>query len=395
VQNVKSGERKIVLQNGADARYLPSGHIAYAVGGVLFAASFDVRRLETRGSPVGVIEGIARSPIGVAYFAFSNTGTLVYRAGPVNGLGAGQAVLVLVDRKGDTQPLKVPAASYGIPRVSRDGKRVAYQIDDGKDSSIWIYELSGAAAPRRLTLPGTGANRYPIWSSDNLRVAFQSDREGDLGIWWQPADGSGVAERLTKPDKGITHVPDSWSPDGQHFSFTEEKDNHSAVWTYSLQDKKATLFAEMGGASFNWSVFSPDGHWLAYQLSAQPNSRLYVKPFPPTAIAYLAPEDADAHHPVWAPDGKELFYVAGPSLFGSMSFNTQPSVSFGSPVRAPKSGFATNVPSGVRTYDILPDGKHFIGVVAAGQAQPGPAGSPPLQVVLNWFEDVKQRAPGK
>jgi len=228
-----------------------------------------------------------------------------------------------------------------------------------------------------------------------LRVAFQSDREGDLGIWWQRADGSGVAERLTKPDKKITHVPDSWSPDGQHFSFTEEKDNHGAVWTYSLQDKKASLFAEMAGSSFNWSVFSPDGHWLAYQLSAQPNSRLYVKPFPPTAIAYLAPEDGDAHHPVWSPDGKALFYVAGPSLFGSMGFNTRPSVNFGSPVRAPKSGFSTNVPSAVRTYDIFPDGNHFIGVVAAGQAQPGSAGSPPLQVVLNWFEDVKQRAPGK
>ncbi|HSP69929.1 MAG TPA: hypothetical protein VLN48_19535, partial [Bryobacteraceae bacterium] len=395
VQALKSGDRKVVLQSGADARYLPTGHIVYALGGVLFAASFDLRRLETRGSPVGVIEGIARSAIGTAYFAFSNTGTLVYRQGAVNGVGAGQAVLVMVDRKGDTQPLKVPAAAYGFPRVSRDGKRAAYQIDDGKDSSIWIYELSGAAAPRRLTLPGTGVNRYPIWSSDNLRVAFQSDREGDLGIWWQRADGSGVAERLTKPNKGITHVPDSWSPDGQHFSFTEEKDSRGVVWTYSLQDKKATLFAEMAGASFNWSVFSPDGHWLAYQLSAQPNGRLYVKPFPPTAVAYLAPEDADAHHPVWSPDGKELFYVAGPSLFGSMGFNTRPSVSFGSPVRAPKSGFNTNVPSAVRTYDILPDGNHFIGVVAAGQARPGPGGSPPLQVVLNWFEDVKQRAPAK
>src|SRR5204862_4626357 len=198
---------------------------------------------ETRGSPVGVIEGIARSPVGVAYFTFSNTGTLVYRAGPVTGVGAGQAVLVSVDRKGDPQALKVPAAAYGFPRVSRDGKRAAYQIDDGKDSSIWIYELSGAAAPRRLTLPGTGANRYPIWSSDGERVAFQSDREGDLGIWWQRADGNGAAERLTKPDKGVSHIPDSWSPDGQRFSFTDEKGNIAAVWTYSLRDRKAMIFA--------------------------------------------------------------------------------------------------------------------------------------------------------
>jgi hypothetical protein len=61
---------------------------------------------------------------------------------------------------------------------------------------------------------------------------------------------------------------------------------------------------------------------------------------------------------------------------------------------APRSGFTTAVPASVRTYDILPDGKHFIGVVPAGQAQTGAASAPQIQVVLNWFEDVTQRAPG-
>ena len=62
-------------------------------------------------------------------------------------------------------------------------------------------------------------------------------------------------------------------------------------------------------------------------------------------------------------------------------------------MRATKSGFTTAVPTSVRTYDILPDGKHFIGVVPAGQARSGPASAPQIQVVLNWFEDVKQRVP--
>ncbi|MGO9257250.1 MAG: hypothetical protein ACLQU1_13235 [Bryobacteraceae bacterium] len=70
-------------------------------------------------------------------------------------------------------------------------------------------------------------------------------------------------------------------------------------------------------------------------------------------------------------------------------------MSFGIPVRAPRAGFNTAPSSSVRTYDILPDGKHFIGIVAAGQAQPGTPSAPQIQVVLNWFEDVKQRAPGR
>jgi Tol biopolymer transport system component len=174
------------------------------------------------------------------------------------------------------------------------------------------------------------------------------------------------------------------------FSFTEDKNGTSAVWTYSLRDKKATLFAENQGARLDRSVFSPDGGWVAYQLDAQPNSRIYVRPFPPTATAYVAPEDRDSHHPLWSPDGKELFYVPGGGQLGSVSVSTKPSVSFGSPVRAPRSGFNTSGPNSVRTYDILPNGK-FIGVVGAGQGT-GPA-APQIQVVLNWFEDLKQRVP--
>ena len=393
VQTLKSGVRKVVLEGGSDARYLPTGHLVYALNGVLFALPFDLRRLEKTGGPVAIVEGIARVGTGgVAQFASSGTGSLIYIPGPVTGAVAGQNVLGLVDRKGEVEPLNVPPNTYGFPRVSRDGKRVAYKIDDGKDSSIWIYELSGAAAPRRLTLAGTGANRYPIWSSDNERVVFQSDRAGDPGIWWQRADGNGTAEPLTKPDKGASHTPDSWSPDGQVFSFTEEKNGLSAVWTYSLRDKKATVFAETPGSSLGSSAFSTDGHWVAYQSTTPPHGHIYVRPFPSTANPpYLAPEDGDSHHPLWY--GKELFYIAGLNLFGSVSVRTQPSVSFGRPVRAPRSGFITHNSRTVRPYDILPDGKHFIGVVPARQTQSGQASSQ-IQVVLNWFEDVKQRAPG-
>jgi Tol biopolymer transport system component len=331
-------------------------------------------------------------------FAFSGTGSLVYRPGPVTIAAEGQNLLGFADRMGDIETLKLPPANYLAPRVSRDGKQIAYEIDDGKESSVWLYELSGATAPRRLTLPGSGSNRGPIWSADGQHIAFQSDREGDLGIWWQRADGSGAAERLTKPDEGSVDIPDSWAPDGQTFSFTKEKkSNESEVWIYSLKDKKATVFAATAGALFGRSVFSPDGRWVAYQLRASPDSRVYVRPFPANATVYVAPADADSHHPAWSPDGKELFYT-GQRIFGSMSFTTQPSVRFGAPVRVPKD-FPTAAPSTVRDYDVLPDGKHFLlrvpRIWQAGAAATVPAGPPQIEVVLNWFEDVKQRVPGK
>ena len=111
------------------------------------------------------------------------------------------------DRKGAAELLKVPPRPYEHPRLSPDGKQIAFVIDDGKAATIWIYELSGASAVRRLTFDGQGNNRFPVWSADSQRVTFQSDREKDLGIFWQRADGAGAAERL------VTAEPDPQEDD--------------------------------------------------------------------------------------------------------------------------------------------------------------------------------------
>jgi Tol biopolymer transport system component len=124
-----------------------------------------------------------------------------------------ESSLVLVNGKGVVGPIKLPPGPYGYPRVSRDGKRLTYGTDEGKDAVVWIYDLSGTNAPERLTFQG--ASRYPVWSADGQRVAFQWDREGDSGIFWQRADAAGTAERLTQPEKGVAHIPDSSSPDGE------------------------------------------------------------------------------------------------------------------------------------------------------------------------------------
>src|SRR5438128_2389339 len=102
--------------------------------------------------------------------------------------------------------------------------------DDGKEAIVWIHDLAGTSPTRRLTLEGR--NRFPIWSADGQRVAFQSDREGDLGIFWQRADGSGTPERLTRPEQGESHVPNSWSPDGQRFLFSVAKGATFSLWTF-------------------------------------------------------------------------------------------------------------------------------------------------------------------
>ena len=136
----------------------------------------------------------------------------MYLPGPARAGQPGYDV-ALLDRTGTLNRItQLPPRVYQAPRFSPNGQQIAYDIDDGPAANIWVYDLGGNHAPRRLTTVGN--NRFPVWTFDGKRIAFQSDREGDAGIFWQQADGSGRAERLTKAEHGEAHIPDSWSRDG-------------------------------------------------------------------------------------------------------------------------------------------------------------------------------------
>jgi len=388
---VKSGVRRVLVENAMHGQYLPTGHLVYWTDGVLVAAAFNPRKLELIGTSVPVVEGVARGS-GAAHFTYSQTGTLAYLPGHVGPTG--QLVLARVDRKGAVEPLNVPPGDYGFPRLSKDGKRVVYEVEEPTEAGIWIWDLAGGSSPRRFTLPGKGVNRAPIWSPDGQFVTYQSDREGDVGIWRQRSDGTGIPEHLTTPPKGVSHIPDAWSNDGRTLLFTQEVEGKpSEIWAYSLATHKAELFASAPDTWLARVAFSPDGRWIAYQsLSKERASKgIYVRRFPRTEDVYIAPPDRDGHHPVWSPDGKELFYIAGPNQLHHRTVTVGKDISFG-PAQAGTSGFNTMIGSAVRTFDVLPDGEHMIGVVPAG-TKVSSRGETQLRIVVNWFEELNQKAP--
>lgn len=92
-QMLPAGERKVVQRGGSFGRYVPSGlasptrdgresgHLVYVHEGTLFAAPFDLDRLDVTGQPVPALEGVTTGAIGAAQFVLSNTGSLVYLPG--------------------------------------------------------------------------------------------------------------------------------------------------------------------------------------------------------------------------------------------------------------------------------------------------------------------------
>ena len=365
----------------------------YAQGNTLFGIAFDAVRRAVIGGPVPLVEGVRRSSNGftdAAQYAVSATGTLVTIPGVA--VAAPDTALALVDRSGNVTLLDVPRAQYRSPRVSPDGERLAVEVIASGQGHIWIYDLAGDAAIRRLTQ--TGNNTRPIWTPDGLSVTFGSERDGSWGIYEQPADGSRLAERLTTAEADRRHFPDSWSRDGQTLAYTDAGLDNAEwdTWLLSRASGDTELLAG-GDANQFLSVFSPDGRWIAYTNQAVPFG-IQVQPFPPTGVVHQITETQKAA-PVWTAAGDELFFRlavdTGQSQIMGLEIATAGGITFRNPRTLPIQGAIMT--RGYRDFDVTLDGQHFVMIYPAetvgGQAAPAPR----IDVVLNWQQEVISRVP--
>jgi eukaryotic-like serine/threonine-protein kinase len=402
IHSLKTGTRRTLVSGGSDGRYLPTSHLIYVAGGILFAAPFDLASRQLSGEAVPVVEGVRRSGTGSVQLSVSSAGTLAYLPGST-GTTANDRELAIGDRQGMITRLPEPPGAIVHVRASRDGKHIAVGTDDGKDAAVWTYALGGSTPMQRLTLEGN--NRFPVWPPDGRWVAFQSDRGGDRSIYRQRVDGTGGAERLTTAASNEEHIPESWSPDGKHLSYSVRKTEKSGV-TYSLSilsiaDKRSTPFGGVTSIEPIGSVFSPDGRWIAYHRAVVDDltaaSRgVYVQTFPQTDSIYQAPRQIVDFQPVWAPGGQEIVYVASATAaqMAAVRVNTDRALTFGTTVRFPATVLGGERLSGEpRAWDILPDGR-FIGFVRNSVDPRGAQYSEP-RVVLNWFDELRARVPPK
>ena len=392
VCSLETGKVTELVRGGTSPGYSPTGHLMYAAGGTLRAVRFDAERLTMTGDATPVVENVFVSSSGAAYYGIADVGTLVYFASTeVDGADT----LALVDASGQAQALGVPGgrAGYGHPRVSPKGDRVAYTARYTEGDDITLYEIGTDAAPQRLTFGG--GHRYPVWSADGRRVMFQSEGEGAGGIFSQAIDGAGPVERLTTPADGERHIPDSASSDGRWLTFTAVRDRASEVWRLAFASREAAPLVVSPGARIAQSAFSPNGQWLAYQSTETGEDEIFVQPFPPNGAKYQLPSLHDNHHPLWAPDGRSLFFVPGPALFARVSVETTPTFRFGNPVslNLNRTG-RTGPPTELRRLDIMPDGQRFVGIWPDALLGESPKVSDRrLILVLNWHEELKRLVP--
>ena len=377
-----TGQRHAIL-DGAFARYVSTGHLLFVRNTALLAVPFDLGGLATSGAAVPVIDDVAFSGAEAgSQYAVSDDGALVYLT---NATMNPPLVLESVDRSGQAEPLFEPDLFTEL-NVSPDGGRIAVSLrDTGGGQDVWVLDLERETQTRVTGESGTELSI--VWTRDATDLILS--HEGALG--WaaarMAADGSGELEPLLAGDLADV-LPSSLGPDGQVLAYTLGTPASDDIWTVPLDaPSDPTPFLETA-ADEGQPAFSPDGKWIAYQSNDSGRFEIYVGPFPAHDRRITVSTDGGSE-PVWSPDGQELFYrpLDEDGVMVARVRGTAPELAFDASEQLFKGHynrhqFATGA---LRNYDVMPDGERFIMV------RPADTGRPRMNVVLNWFEELKAR----
>ena len=267
--------------------------------------------------------------------------------------------------------------AFEAPRISPDGERVVMTYSGAAGGDVWLFDI-GAQTSRRLTT--TGRARYPLWSPDGTRVIYNEQSI----LMSQPADGSGEPETLLRDTGAVFAAAESWTPDGSALVF-RTSDNSNDLLTLGADGVITPLVVTEFEATA--ATLSADGRWLAYVSDRSGRREVYVRPFPGPGGETIV-SIGGGNEPAWGPAGGSLYYRSGTHLV-EVTVSTDPDFRIVgrqelfdiSPYFSPS---ITR-----RHYDPHPDGERFLMIRTLGGAE----AQPRLEVVLNWFEDLKQRVP--
>jgi len=190
------------------------------------------------------------------------------------------AVGTLPASGGNFTPLRSFGWTDGAPRLSPDGRFIAYHEGDQGPRDLHVISLDGREAYRITDDPAD--DRMPIWSPDSRHLAFLSNRLGSASLWAvEIKDGKPVGQPVKLKDGMESGRLIDWTERGIFF------DQRTDTWDLYTVPMEADEQRQSGpprqipysrtGRNVS-PVWSPDGSRLAFVSSsaAEPNRRYVV-----------------------------------------------------------------------------------------------------------------------
>lgn len=326
-------------------------------------------RREVRQGPQG-----SASPFEIGW-PVTDQGSLLYVPGGT------ERTLVLSDRRGRVTPITSTRGPFRFVRLSPDGRRVAVSLDGTPGpTSIWTFDLQ-RGTPTRLT--SNGHNLIPVWRPTGNQLVHNVPGQA-VAFYLRAAEAGGDSERLL--ERGSFQEPSSWTPDGQTLLYTERgSETQLDIWSFTLpqRDVKPVLITP---DNERMKMVSPDGRWMAYISDESGRNEVSVRPRTGSGGRVLISIDGGTE-PVWARNSREAFfrrdreYYAVPITAGDTFAAAAPQYLFtqGQPF----------VASDLSSYDVTPDGEHFLMIASDPDSAPTH-----FRLVSNWVSELEARTTG-
>ena len=353
---------------------LPDGtvHLLFVRDGTLLEQELDLASMTLTGSASVIAEGIAVGQT-IAPLVSVAGSTLAYRMPDAPGGG----VPVWFERNGRRAgPVFMTPPRVSYPQISPDGTRLAVIVGGG----LWVYPLDGRP-PVRLT---SRDSLSPLWSPDGQSIVYE--RYGAVaGLHAVAADGSSSAPRAVGP---TGHFHAHGFTGGGREVLAIFRQPRSSEWSlvrvpWSGSEAPARLGDIVMPTPSASAALSPDGRWLAYIADTTGSAELWVRRYPALDNAVrISPNGAT--EPVWAKDGRELFYLEGDKL---MSIHVGPATGARFTYTAPVMLLEKTFMRGGQppTFDVAADGR----LLMLERVPVRPAA--PIEVIVNWRERITTR----
>jgi dipeptidyl aminopeptidase/acylaminoacyl peptidase len=271
--------------------------------------------------------------------------------------------LTLVDMQGQKKVLATLPDSVFAPRVSPDGRRVAFELLDtpvpGEPQLTRIQVASIDNLDKRRALqPTVTARRHvaPVWSPDGDWIAFVATGNAADALFRERSDGW-IQPKYLVDGRAVEGLYEGGFQEAGLMLFITRKDEKDyGISMLDLGTMQVTRLVDLPGSAQHSSRLSPDGKWLAYASDETGRQEVWLEPFPTTGKRYQLTKDGGAH-PQWSPDGGKLYFDTGGRLY-STTVTTSGEPRAADPVALPIQGFQQGAAR--RQYDLMPDGKAFL-----------------------------------
>jgi hypothetical protein len=135
---------------------------------------------------------------------------------------------------------------------------------------------------------------------------------------------------------------------------------------------------------------------MAYQSDESGKEEIFVRTFPDVNQEKWQVSSSGGNSPLWSPDGRELFYRNGDATM-AVEVETEPTFKRGNPKTLFQRTYLSSTYQTITftPWDIHPDGKRFLMIKETAPSGETPAAEVPrkINIVTNWFEELKQRVP--